>query len=38
VGTLGMSTTDLPIVPDPVDYDDGEFGGIKTGRGNRSTR
>jgi hypothetical protein len=26
------------IVPAPGDYDDGEFGGIKIGRGNRSTR
>jgi hypothetical protein len=27
-----------PIVPAPGDYDDGEFGGMKTGRGNRSSR
>jgi hypothetical protein len=27
-----------PIVPDPCECDDGEFGGMKTGRGNRSTR
>jgi hypothetical protein len=27
-----------PIVPAPGDYDDGEFGGMKIGRGNRSTR
>jgi hypothetical protein len=26
-----------PIVPAPGDYDDGEFGGMKIGRGNRST-
>jgi hypothetical protein len=26
----------LPIVPAPDDYDDGEFGGMKIGRGNRS--
>jgi hypothetical protein len=26
------------IVPAPGDYDDGEFGGIKIGRGNRSTQ
>jgi hypothetical protein len=25
-------------VPTPGDYDDGEFGGIMIGRGNRSTR
>jgi hypothetical protein len=25
-------------VPAPGDYDDGEFGGMKIGRGNRSTR
>jgi hypothetical protein len=38
LGTLGTSATDWPIVPAPGDYDDGEFGGIKIGRGNRSTR
>jgi hypothetical protein len=27
-----------PIVPAPGDYDDGEIGGLKIGRGNRSTR
>jgi hypothetical protein len=27
-----------PTVPTPGDYEDGEFGGIKIGRGNRSTR
>jgi hypothetical protein len=27
-----------PVVPAPGDYDDGEFGGINIGRGNRSTR
>jgi hypothetical protein len=27
-----------PIVPAPGDCEDGEFGGIKIGRGNRSTR
>jgi hypothetical protein len=32
-----MSDTEWPIVPAPGDYDDGEFGGIKIGRGNRST-
>jgi hypothetical protein len=30
--------TEWPIVPAPGDYDDGEFGGMKLGRGNRSTR
>jgi hypothetical protein len=33
-GSLGTSAT----VPAPDDYDDGEFGGMKIGRGNRSTR
>jgi hypothetical protein len=32
------SATEWPIVPAPGDYDDGEFGGMKIGRGNRSTR
>jgi hypothetical protein len=27
-----------PVVPAPVDCEDGEFGGMKVGRGNRSTR
>jgi hypothetical protein len=27
-----------PVVPAPGDCDDGEFGGMKIGRGNRSTR
>jgi hypothetical protein len=38
LGPLGMAATDWPIVPAPGDYDDGEFGGMKIGRGNRSTR
>jgi hypothetical protein len=38
LGPLGMAATDWPIVPDPGDYDDREFGGMKSGRGNRSTR
>jgi hypothetical protein len=38
LGPLGMAATDLPIVPAPGDYDDGEFGGMKIGRVNRSTR
>jgi hypothetical protein len=35
---LGTAATDWPIVPAPCDYDDGEFGGMKIGKGNRSTR
>jgi hypothetical protein len=38
MGPLGMSATEWPIVPAPGDYDDGEFGGMKIGRGNRRTR
>jgi hypothetical protein len=38
LGQLGTSATEWPIVPAPGDYDDGEFGGMKIGRGNRSTR
>jgi hypothetical protein len=38
VGPLGTSATEWHIVPAPGDCDDGEFGGMKTGRGNRSTR
>jgi hypothetical protein len=38
MGPLGTSATKWPIVPGPCDYDDGEFGGIKIGRGNPSTR
>jgi hypothetical protein len=38
MGPLGTSATEWPIVPAPGDYDDGEFGGMKIGRGNRSTR
>jgi hypothetical protein len=38
LGSLGTAATDWPIVPAPGDYDDGEFGGMKIGRGNRSTR
>jgi hypothetical protein len=37
LGPLGMSATDWPIVPAPADYDDGEFGGMKIGKGSRST-
>jgi hypothetical protein len=35
---LGTSATEWPIVPAPGDYDDGECGGMKIGKGNRSTR
>jgi hypothetical protein len=38
LGPLGTSATEWPIVPAPGDYDGGEFGGMKIGRGNRSTR
>jgi hypothetical protein len=38
LGPLGTSATEWPTVPAPGDYDDGEFGGMKIGRGNRSTR
>jgi hypothetical protein len=38
LGPLGTSATEWPIVPAPGDYDDEEFGGMKVGRGNRSTR
>jgi hypothetical protein len=38
LGPLGTSPTEWPIVPAPGDCDDGEFGGMKIGRGNRSTR
>jgi hypothetical protein len=35
---LGTSASEWPIVPALSDYDDGEFGGIKIGRRNRSTQ
>jgi hypothetical protein len=38
LGSLGTATTNRPIVPAPGDYDDGEIGGMMTGRRNRSTR
>jgi hypothetical protein len=38
LGPLGTSATEWPIVPAPGDYNEGEFGGMKIGRGNRSTR
>jgi hypothetical protein len=37
MGPLGTSATKWPIVPAPGDYDDGDFGGMNIGRGNRST-
>jgi hypothetical protein len=38
LGPLGTSATEWSIVPASGDYDDGEFGGMKIGRGNQSTR
>jgi hypothetical protein len=38
LGPLGTSATEWPIVPAPDDCDNGEFDGMKIGRGNRSTR
>jgi hypothetical protein len=38
LGPLGTSATEWSSVPAPGDYDDGELGGMKIGRGNRSTR
>jgi hypothetical protein len=35
---LGTSATYWPIVPVPADCEDGEFGGMKIGRGNPSTQ
>jgi hypothetical protein len=37
LGPLGMAATDGSIVPVSGDYDDGEFGGIKIGKGNQTT-
>jgi hypothetical protein len=33
LGPLGTSAPEWPIVTAPGDYDDGEFGGMKTRRG-----
>jgi hypothetical protein len=33
LGPLGTSATELPIVPTPGDYDDGEFGEMKDWKG-----
>jgi hypothetical protein len=38
LGPLGTWATEWPIVPAPGDYDDGEFGRMKIGKGNRGTR
>jgi hypothetical protein len=38
LGPLGTSATDWPTVPAPGYYGNGEFGGMKIGRGNRNTR
>jgi hypothetical protein len=38
LGPLGTAATNMPIVPAPGDYDDGEIGRMMIGRGNRSTR
>jgi hypothetical protein len=35
---LSTSATEWPVVSAPGDCDDGEIGGMKTGRGKRSTR
>jgi hypothetical protein len=37
LGPLGTSATNWPIVPAPGDYENGVFGGMTSGRGNRST-
>jgi hypothetical protein len=38
LGPLGTTATNMPIVPTPGDYDDGEIAGMVIGKGNRSTR
>jgi hypothetical protein len=38
LGPLGTSATNWYVVPAPDDCEDGEFGRMKIGRGNRSTR
>jgi hypothetical protein len=37
LGPLGTAAINRPIVPTLGDYDDGEIGGMKISRGNRST-
>jgi hypothetical protein len=34
LGPLGTAATNRPTVPAPVDYDDGEIGGMMIDRGN----
>jgi hypothetical protein len=36
LGPVCTAATDWPIEPAPGDYDNGEFSGIKIGKGNRS--
>jgi hypothetical protein len=38
VGPLGTSAIYWPIVPASGDCEDGEFGGMKIGKGKRNTR
>jgi hypothetical protein len=38
LGPLGTAATEWPIVACPGGYDDGEFGEMEIGKGNRSTR
>jgi hypothetical protein len=38
LGPLGTSATYWPILPARGDYEDGQFGGMMIGKGNRSTR
>jgi hypothetical protein len=38
MGPFGTSATNWPIVPALGDYEDGEFGGMMTGRGNQSAQ
>jgi hypothetical protein len=35
LGPFGTSATECSILPAPGDYDDGEFGGMKIGRGRK---
>jgi hypothetical protein len=38
LGPVATSDTNWPIVLGPDDYEDGKFGGMMIGRGNRSTQ
>jgi hypothetical protein len=38
LGPLGTTATNKPVVPATGDYDVGEIGEMKIGRGNRGTR